>query len=1048
MSLLMATRKRLLALSGLLLALLLFSVPALPTSYPVAPVDSFARLRQLFVNPPAEYRTLPFIVWNGEVNEPDLERYMAGYQAQGSGGVFIHPRPGLITEYMSDRWYGLVRYTVDQAAKRGMQAWLYDENSYPSGFAGGHVPATMPESWNQGQGLTPEKLQQVDAANASKYKIILKKEGAGYRAVTAAEAAAPGDYYAFSLAFYPKQAWMGGFSYTDLIKPGVTEKFIELTMKGYEKSIGRDFGKTVPGIFTDEPNINAPGRRSLRWTPDLFEQFQKRWGYDLAPNLPSLYDEIGDWRKVRHNYYGLLLELFIDRWSKPWRKYTDSKNLAWTGHYWEHGWPNPGHGPDNMAMYAYHHVPGIDMLFNQFAEEVNSQFGNVRAVKELASAANQMGYRRTLSETYGGAGWELRFEDMKRLGDWEYVLGVNMMNQHLSFGTMLGARKYDYPPSFSYHAPWWNHYKAINDYFGRLSLALSSGEQVNRILVIEPTTSAWLYSSPGAPLTSVMAGPPPANRMLDIGKSFQSFLNTLEAMQCEYDLGSENIMQAHGRVNGTALTVGKRSYDLVVLPPGTENLDAGVVKLLSSYLEAGGTVLSFVEPPARVDGAKDARVADLASKHEARWVKADSLDDAGAKHRLAPADIRNATGKLFHQRRKMSDGELLFFVNSSLEQHAFASISFAQGSLVKLDLFTGAREAFPVQGGKASIDLPPAGSILLVATRTPVAAPAPLPELALAPVDKAGALTIKRTQPNALRIDYLDLELGGATEHDTYFFPAQEKVFKHFGLETNPWNHAVQYKTSVIDKNKTLPEGGFAATFRFDVEEGVDTKGLKAVVERSQSWRVTVNGKPVEPLPGQWWLDRAFAVYAVGPHVQKGANAIRLEAKRMTVHHELEPIHLIGDFGVVAREKGWKLAALAPLALGAWKDQRLPFYSDAMSYSRPVTLARVPARAKVVLGKWAGTMAEVKVNGKPAGVIGWQPYELEIAKLLRAGANQIEVVVYGSRKNLLGPHHGKISRGLSSPWSFRQAPPSQPAGSAYDLDACGLVDDFRVTSSR
>ena len=114
-----------------------------------------------------------------------------------------------------------------------------------------------------------------------------------------------------------------------------------------------------------------------------------------------------------------------------------------------------------MAMYAWPQVPAIDLLFNQFDEDTGDQFGDVRNVKELSSVANQLGLRRTLSETYGGGGWDLRFEDMKRLGDWEYVLGVNFMNQHLAFETLAGARKYDYPQSFSYHEPWWKHYHAL-----------------------------------------------------------------------------------------------------------------------------------------------------------------------------------------------------------------------------------------------------------------------------------------------------------------------------------------------------------------------------------------------------------------------------------------------------------------------------------------------------------------------------------------------------------------------------------------------------------
>ena len=138
-----------------------------------------------------------------------------------------------------------------------------------------------------------------------------------------------------------------------------------------------------------------------------------------------------------------------------------------------------------MAMYAWHQMPGIDMLFNQFNEtSPRAQFGNIRAVKELRSAANQVGYKRTLCETYGGGGWDVTFKDMKRLGDWTYALGVNFMNQHLSHTTLKGARKYDYPPVFTYHSPWWSDYKVLNDYFGRLSAALSNGEQINDLLVI------------------------------------------------------------------------------------------------------------------------------------------------------------------------------------------------------------------------------------------------------------------------------------------------------------------------------------------------------------------------------------------------------------------------------------------------------------------------------------------------------------------------------------------------------------------------------------
>jgi len=112
---------------------------------------------------------------------------------------------------------------------------------------------------------------------------------------------------------------------------------------------------------------------------------------------------------------------------------------------------------------------------------LGKQFGNDRAIRELRSAANQAGRIRTLSETYGGGGWEMNFEEQKRLVDWQCVLGVNFVNQHLSYYSLNGVRKFDYPPSFSYHEPWWEHYKLMGDYIGRVSMAMSAGEQIKNM---------------------------------------------------------------------------------------------------------------------------------------------------------------------------------------------------------------------------------------------------------------------------------------------------------------------------------------------------------------------------------------------------------------------------------------------------------------------------------------------------------------------------------------------------------------------------------------
>ena len=1002
-------------------------------------VNSITELEARFAQPGAEYSTAPLMVWNGEVTAAAIDRQLTDYKAQSVEAFFIHPRPGLITEYLSDRWVELVRHTMEKARALGMKVWLYDENSYPSGFAGGHVPDQMPESWNQGQGLRPKPLDRAPAAGQC--IVLLQKSGGGYIDVTGkVRAGEAGEFICYEVTFYDKRAWHGGFSYVDLIKPGVTEKFIEITMGSYEKAAGKDFGGLVPGMFTDEPNIRAPDRNSMRWTPDLFEQFAKRWGYDLKPNLPSLFEDTGDYRRVRHNYYGLLLDLFIERWSKPWAAYAQKHNLSWTGHYWEHGWPSPGHGPDNMAMYAWHDIPGIDMLFNQFDEGVNAQFGNVRSVKELSSVANQMGRRRALCETYGGAGWELRFEDMKRLGDWQAVLGVNFQNQHLSHQTLLGSRKHDYPQSFTYHTPWWPQYGVLGRYFARLSMALATGEQVNRVLVLEPSTSAWMHAS------IPKAGP----GMMEIGRSFQAFVTALEYAQVEFDLGSENIMRDHGESVKGGLRVGKRVYDVVVLPPGTESLDRPTATLLTAYVKAGGKVISMAAPPSWVDGRASDEMAKLASAYGSQWQRAATPDDA---LKLLPASgVRVTQGKLMHQRRKLTEGEILFFANSNLSEGAKASVQVSGAAVTRLNAVDGTFVQYAARhvSGKTEfdVDLAPGGSLLIYhgPAVTGAAAPKPGPA-AKTPIAPASPLSVSRLAPNALRIDYLDLDAGGESMKDIYYFVAQEAAYQKNGLPANPWDRAVQFKRTTLEQDKFPAGSGFTATFRFTLAPGISRNGLRTVVERPAMYRVSVNGKPVEPIKGEWWLDVDFGVFDIGPHVQDGENTISLTISPMSIHAELEPIHITGDFGVEAAGRGWRIVPSQPLTTGEWVAQKLPFYSDRVVYAADYTLAS-GLRHFVRFAEWHGTVAEVRVNGKSAGVIGWQPYEIEITPLVKAGKNRVEVIVTGSLKNLLGPHHGKINRGLVSPGSFRNAPPQQPAGAAYDLDRYGLMQGFEVLTAR
>ena len=1006
-------------------------------------VSDFATLSSQFSKPQAEYTTAPFFVWNADITKEEIEKDLISFKNAGSSQVFIHPRPGLITEYLSDKWFGLYQYAVEKGKEMGMNIWIYDENSYPSGFAGGHVPDEMPESYNQGQGLKMTRFETLPDTS-EKYYLCLKEENGTFSDITGSlsnEKGKTGKYLLFSKTYNGKSDWYGGFSYVDLLYAGVTQKFISVTMSGYEKHLGAEFGKTIPGTFTDEPQINSPG--GIRWTPDLFNVFLKQWHYDLRTQLPSLYEEVGDWKKIRHNYTQTLLQMFIDRWSKPWYTWCNEKGLKFTGHYWEHEWPNMRPGGDNMAMYAWHQVPAVDMLFNQWDDSTTkAQFGNVRSIKELASAANQTGRQRKLSETYGGSGWDLNFRDMKRDGDWEYALGVNLMNQHLTYFTLAGARKYDYPPSFDYHEPWWNDYKYINDHYARLSLALSSGRQINDILILEPTTSAWLYDSYAKR----------NQKCTEIGQAFQTFVTTLEKSQVEYDLGSENIIKDMGSVSKGKLVVGQARYSRVVIPPMTENLDLETYKLLEKFVSNGGTLIAF-SVPTLVNGSASEGLKEFFNKKSDKIIRTDKLTSEVLSKYFSSSDIvfeGVKGGTLYHHRRILSDGQLLFLVNSSLAETVDGSVVANGKDAIELNTLTGEIIGYPnkISSDKVNLSysIPPAGSILLF---IPDVKKSDYPVTAIpqnfSPVPSSSPVKVSRNEENAMMIDFCDIEVGKEISKDIHTYYAADKVYKYYGFKNgNPWNTSVQFRTNIVDRDTFGLATGFTATYHFTVKGKFNLAAMKAVVERTNLWTVLVNGVEVKPEEGKWWLDRSFGVFNIGSLARIGDNTITLETSPMKIHAEVEPVYIIGDFSVKPAGKGWTVEAPAPFySTGSWKTQGLPFYSWGVTYSREFNIEKADGRWQVSLGKWNGIVAEVRVNDQSATLIAFPPYVSDITGLIKPGINKIDVKVIGSLKNLLGPHHNNLKPGLASPGSWRNVK-SYPSGADYQMIDYGLMEDFSL----
>jgi hypothetical protein len=544
---------------------------------------------------------------------------------------------------------------------------------------------------------------------------------------------------------------------------------------------------------------------------------------------------------------------------------------------------------------------------NQYAENTHAQFGNARMPKELSSVANQLGIPRTLCEIYGAGGWDLRFEDMKRIGDWLEVLGVNTLNQHLSYVTIRGARKRDHPQSFSYHEPWWDAYHVSADYFARVSVALSQGEQINRVLLLEPTTTAWMYQGEPGDLDR-------------IGDTFFKLLMALEAQQIEYDIGCEDVIESYGSVENGKLKIGQRVYDQVVLPPVIENLNAKTKSLLEK------TGMSLAGPmPNRIDGVAPDNATTAAKTPDNLDQRINSIvADLKEQQRTTGLTIERTPddqGILFHHRRTLADGELVFLVNTSIQHPSSGVVLAHRAGVESFDLYTGKISPYPhaISAGvvSAKFELPPSGSLLLFLGGKPV--PGDFPHQTSTTIASVSPPEIRRLEPNVLTLDYVDVKGGGESRTNFYFYPANDFAWKKNGMDRNPWDSAVQFKDELIS-HKFPASSGFEVSYQFMIESAVPND-LAIVIERPDLYTITCNGKSISSRAKQWWLDKAFGRLPIASAAQSGLNIVTIRATPFTMFHEIEPAYLLGSFSLKTGAHGFVVGPDCPLQLGAVGNQ-------------------------------------------------------------------------------------------------------------------------------
>ena len=90
---------------------------------------------------------LCFWSWNDYLEKDELRRQLEDFSKGCFRGVLIHSRAGLRIPYMGEEWFDLYRFAIEEAKRLGLEVWIYDEDGWPSGFAGGQVTALGEKYW-------------------------------------------------------------------------------------------------------------------------------------------------------------------------------------------------------------------------------------------------------------------------------------------------------------------------------------------------------------------------------------------------------------------------------------------------------------------------------------------------------------------------------------------------------------------------------------------------------------------------------------------------------------------------------------------------------------------------------------------------------------------------------------------------------------------------------------------------------------------------------------------------------------------------------------
>ena len=463
----------------------------------------------------------------------------------GIGGIVVNVG---YDDYLDNRdaWHRFL-VGVRSAVELGLRIWIYDENGYPSGTAGGKVLRGHPELEAVGlKKMTILKPQDPLVISPPDPRAVLfavyglkfdgSREPVATEAVGSGSRVAAGSLKSVEVYFvaplYERTHAVGNFSgarrYVNLMNKKAVNRFLSLTHTKYHAKIPPDLREHVEAFFTDEPSLMAqaydarpfsvedlfaddpellaeafetpppvliedpfdpdmPLFPSVPWCDEMEIEFLNDHGYALAGRVPELFAGQGNAeRSVRRDFWRTVSRLYEKAFADQMANVCEALGIDCSGHFLgEESLLQQVvlHG-DLIQSLKHFHRPGIDLL----SCSLELFPDHILTHKSALSASFFGSGKGVMSETSNFIEMYGRHKRTLSLPEIKCVLALQYLLGVRDFIMLFEARRF---------GP--GEYREINDFAAMLVETGRDREYRPKVALYFPIELAWEQYWPVAP---------------------------------------------------------------------------------------------------------------------------------------------------------------------------------------------------------------------------------------------------------------------------------------------------------------------------------------------------------------------------------------------------------------------------------------------------------------------------------------------------------------------------------------------------------------------